>query len=578
MMRPTMSRPPLRWILSSLLLLPAPVAGVGGVLAASGTGTAGEDSCRQASGEQVYYVDVDSRCGPCSDGYSKRKNSVSRPFCTLAHAIRVAAPGDTFLVQDGRYGEEKNFTASGRKDQPVVYRALGKRAVVGVFDDVRDEDFESAGPENVWSIPWKRACCEGYTLYQTHYDPILVDDPNPSRFVLDPRDGPVRLSWAADRDTLAEEPGTWHYDERKLYVHPYDSRRPSTEGTDIVVGYKEWGLHVGKSVEHMVLDGFRVEYGGAYHLVVEGSHITLRNLWVTSGLSLRGHHNTMENITATHKISRKPPRYLWHESGRGTGLGFGGEHNSLKNAHIFHNWNNFNMRGRSNRAMNLHIHGAPNHCWQTGYMKDSLVQNAVVYNCQDGVGYVAGGLESSVFEGVVTQGSLLLQEHNEKNRDIVFRNSIFAGCKLTFGGGGVQSCEFQGTITVENTILFCKKGKRPTVSHCSGPDRKKTVYDMDAYREACVNGELSDCMTLREIKVVDRDYDSVLAGGVWKADTDEWDVRVISRESPAYDAGSSEATAAEDMKGAPRPQGKGYEIGADELDERERPRAADRGD
>ena len=210
----------------------------------------------------VYYVDVRNPGCSNADGFG----SESKPYCTVNYASTIAKPGDTFLVKGGRYGDGPvRFLRSGTSTAPITYRAIGD-AVIGSFEDVKDEDFKPAGSPHVYVAPWTRKPFNPARVHQTSFDPIIVDDPNQSIFTLKPDDGPLVLSSAADDATLAAQEGTWRYDcdvGACCYVHPYGNRVPSTAGTDFVVALSGGALMVEAPVQYNVLDGFRVTYTGA---------------------------------------------------------------------------------------------------------------------------------------------------------------------------------------------------------------------------------------------------------------------------------------------------------------------------
>ena len=91
---------------------------------------------------------------------------------------------------------------------------------------------------NVYSVNWTKTFADGYRLYQTFFDPILVDDPNATIFTMRQEDGPLVMVSVKDYATLTKVEGTWLYDSGKIYVHPYSNRVPRTTTTDLVIGHR----------------------------------------------------------------------------------------------------------------------------------------------------------------------------------------------------------------------------------------------------------------------------------------------------------------------------------------------------
>ncbi|MFH0972271.1 MAG: right-handed parallel beta-helix repeat-containing protein, partial [Candidatus Micrarchaeota archaeon] len=68
----------------------------------------------------TYYVDKDSRGGPCSD--SNAGTSLSSPLCTIHRSIAVVQSGDTVYVRFGTYNEISNIlNPSGSVDVGTLY-------------------------------------------------------------------------------------------------------------------------------------------------------------------------------------------------------------------------------------------------------------------------------------------------------------------------------------------------------------------------------------------------------------------------------------------------------------------------
>lgn len=82
----------------------------------------GQEQSNKISGEEpavrvkgsgnVYYVDIESREGQCSDD---NPGTLSKPFCSIQKAADVVRAGDTILVREGIYHEKVTFKNSGSK-------------------------------------------------------------------------------------------------------------------------------------------------------------------------------------------------------------------------------------------------------------------------------------------------------------------------------------------------------------------------------------------------------------------------------------------------------------------------------
>ena len=301
-------------------------------------------------------------------------------YCSLKYAATIASPGNTFLIQSGRYSQGTTvFNRSGTATAPITWRAVGD-VTFGL--DVRDEDFQPvSGMANVYSIPWTNPLSPGQ-VSQTKFAPILVDDPNQSKFTIVQEDGPIRLSPVkTDAHLLAHE-GTWRLNGGQLFVRAYGDRVPSTTTTDFVAGVSGGtGVTFDTKAQYNVFDGFRV----LFSFTVVGSHNTFRNLkFQGQPFDLRGTNNTAENITITHVIVRDETTFAWFTDGQGTAGGMTGSGHKVTNLHVWHNWNSsFSSEGAPGAVVDgARLHGAPNHC-SIAANGSSIVRNAIFYNCQD---------------------------------------------------------------------------------------------------------------------------------------------------------------------------------------------------
>ena len=301
------------------------------------------------------------------------------PYCSLNYATTVAVPGDTFLIKNGRYGSgPRVFTKSGSASAPITYKAIGTNVVIGSFEDVRDEDFLPSEYPHVYSINKANMSPKGYVVYQTFFDPIVVDDPNATKFTMRQEDGPLVLTYVQDYTTLTNIEGTWLADATtgKIHVHAYGNRRPSTSSTDFVFGRGPDSLTLDTNIQYNIFDGFRLTYSSGVSFLILGSNNKFLNLrFQAVPFQLRGSNNYAENITISHVIFRGP-KWEWYTDGDGTAMGVMGTGHKLRNLHFFHNWNSSIGSQRAPGVVidGLRAHGAPNHC---GSGVNNIVRNLV---------------------------------------------------------------------------------------------------------------------------------------------------------------------------------------------------------
>jgi len=500
----------------------------------------------------VYHVDVNNPGCSNAPGFG----SESKPYCTLRYVSTVAVPGDTFLINSGRYGDgPAAFRRSGTATAPITYRAIGD-VVIGSFDDVRDEDFRPTQYPNVYALAWTNLLTPG-RVHQTYFDSILVDNPNPSIFTMRQEDGPLALTVVTDFTVLAAHEGTWLSDTTtgKLYVHPYGDRVPSTAGTDFVVGLRGAALSVDATAQYNVFDGFRIAYGGlpSTFLVLSKNNRFLNLTFQATPWSLRGSDNYSENITVTHVIERGRT-WEWHSLGAGSAIGVMGAGHIFKNVHLYHNWNS-SISGERALGMvvdRLRVHGAPNHCGVVGG-KNGIVRNAVTYNCQDY--FYLHQTDNALLEHVVTPQGISLQGLTGPVGKVTVRNSILNGFFGFTSRSKAEHCAWESGSLLENNII----SPEATIERCA--DGK--AYPILEYMAKCESGAFTGCMTIRNNKLVS-DFKTVIRGGRWNAALgDEWDVSLVTN-SPAIDAGTVSG-ATEDLLGVSRPQGAAFDIGVYEF-------------
>ena len=95
-------------------------------------------------------------------GNDKNSGSLKAPFATIAHAAKVANPGDTVKIAPGIYREQIIFRKSGKKGAPITFEGVrgndGSFLTIVEGNGVSLKDWKPA-PEvapNVWKTPLKR--------------------------------------------------------------------------------------------------------------------------------------------------------------------------------------------------------------------------------------------------------------------------------------------------------------------------------------------------------------------------------------------------------------------------------------
>ena len=492
----------------------------------------------------------------CSTPGYTGDGSTAHPFCTLKEAAAVASAGDEVLIKSGRYGDFFQFERSGTAGQPITFTGIDDDVVIGAFFDVPDSQMiQVEGYSNVYefTIPASVPVSD-IKVFQTKFPPILVDDPNSSKFTMkDSFNGeplPLNLSGneVSSISDVNNTEGTFIVENnRTVYVHPYGGRVPSDTETDFVIGTHDYGLYIDDDVTDITLKNLRIHYISSM-FQVRGQRITVQDIVSTVPFFLYGSNNYYENLTLAHGINRrKPMTGDWFTGNTGTSIVASGSNNIYKNVHAFHSWNVASGGGIDNVIDNWRIHGGPNHCWLPKATERMIVRGLVEYNCQDYQYYddVRNGyvVENSTFPG----GILLQAATGNKVLDgkIVYRNNLFLNLGnhlILFSSTYPPSngCSFEKNITFENNIFLMDFDDEPTVRHCPGEPVNYQDYPYSEYIQKCQDGTLSNCINFRNNIVLDSnqvDATSIISGGGWNTENDEWDVKITSEQSPAYDAG-----------------------------------------
>ena len=87
-------------------------------------------------GGELYYLDV--------NGDDSNNGSKFKPWKSLRSAVSKVKPGDTILINPGRYIEKKQISIriSGKKDMPIVIRGNGKGAFIDSSECPKGNGFE----------------------------------------------------------------------------------------------------------------------------------------------------------------------------------------------------------------------------------------------------------------------------------------------------------------------------------------------------------------------------------------------------------------------------------------------------
>ena len=87
-------------------------------------------------GREVYYLDV--------NGDDSNNGSKFKPWKSLSSAVSKVKPGDTILINPGRYVEKKQISIkiSGKKDMPIIIRGNGKGAFIDLSECSKRNGFQ----------------------------------------------------------------------------------------------------------------------------------------------------------------------------------------------------------------------------------------------------------------------------------------------------------------------------------------------------------------------------------------------------------------------------------------------------
>jgi hypothetical protein len=416
-------------------------------------------------------------------------------------------------------------------------------------------------------------------LIQRFFKPILVDDPNWSRFQMTDADGPAALVRLRSEEELKKVEGSFLQRGDALWIHvfPHRGDRPSARNTDLKIVTGE-AIRIDPQIEHVAIENIRT-WGTVR---VRGKQCTLRGIRAAPGhIWLEGEENLLERSRIAHTNFRTAQGgYRWYESGSGHGLFLWGRNNTVRHTEILHCWNGVASNTSVGAlADGLIIHGMPNHSWQPGYSRDLTIRNCVIYNAQDAF-YINSCTHLRVENCTLFAGNLIQEvpkEHEYGRRaaaqglpvlggPYIFHNNIILGCawQATSGWGvNVDSTWERGTVFENNIILPRRPGKE--IQHTIGRKVKRWMT-LEEYAAEAAKHPGGNWATVRNNIVLESrdDFDRVFVGGAWKPETDVWDFRLKpGPDNPAIDSGA-DVGFQRDFHGRPRKAGRAVDIGAEE--------------
>jgi hypothetical protein len=510
---------------------------------------------RPAPVEATHYV---NRAHPqCLD--SAEGGTPERPYCTVRFAATTErSAGDVVAISAGRYGEGPfNFTKHG-----VTWKGVGS-VTLGHFFDLDDTTAVPVeGLPDVYAIPYVVPDGKDSAgIFQTHYDPILVDDPNQTAFTLVETDGPLRLK-PVTNDADFTHQGTVRYVEGRYLIHPYTNTKPPA--ADFVIAF-QGGLEV--DADDNVFEDLTISFTGAYNtLVPMGDDNVYRRLkFQVTPLSIKGNRFRSEDVSISH-VLEQGDKFNFHDSGAGTAVMVSGAYHTLMRTTAFHSWNASISLERANNTLvdGAIMHGAPNHCGvgtvaATGWA--NTFRNFVAFNCQDYLYWSTNegdAIGSLLVEHMTVMGGITFQtmDHVPVNGPITIRNAIFGGT-INFAWKSdtydPAMCQYEPTMVIEHSVM----ASDATIHRCSdGKD-----YPLQTYMDQCATGTFTNCITFRDNRIIPpTEWAKVIKGGNWYEHLgDMWDARLVEG-SPAI--GLALPGASQDVIGTPRPQGGTADAGA----------------
>lgn len=483
------------------------------------------------------------------------------PGGSIQAAVNAAQPGDSVIVHTGNYLEQVKTVRPGTATARIYIHGASDSVLISSADDLPDDQFvKTPGFQNIYQIVGV-TITERMELRQTYYDSIRVNDPaDHISYLMTQHDGPAPLTTIAidSLEVLDQIPGSYLQVGSVLYVHCFDSVQPSNTGTDL---WATWGQPA-LVIEHdyISVSGFRFHYaaGPSFGVRVEGQHCEIKNMYfVSCPVSIAGNNAVVRNCYSTHNHARGSA-HLWYSNCQGSGMRFLGDNISVYGGKSWHNWNGISSEGADNLLVDgLLIHGCPNHAWVPETANGLTLRNMVMYNCQDGIYW--SSMRNVLMENCTLFTGVYVQRYPETPDPVVLgpftmRNCVLIG-GLSLGIGIEPTDDVESRVKFENCIFF-KVDDQRLFEHAASDQR----YDLAAYPSSPGghHATLTGCVQ------VNGNFESIIRGGAWEMNRDEWDVALSNKRSIAFNKGVATG-ALTDHEGHRRPQGVAFDIGADEL-------------
>jgi len=470
---------------------------------------------------------IDAQHPACRDVLSG--GSTTAPFCSVTFAALQAQPGDVYTIRPGRYCEPfLRFGRHGTAAAPIVWQADGD-VTLGRCVDLDDTTARPVTDlPDVWSLARPLEMGRSFAVFQTYFDPIVVDDPgNRSVFTMVDTDGPLRLGKDGGRPTLAQLTrytglARLNSTGSRLWIHPFGNRKPGVAMTDFVVATGRLNVEA----DHNHFYGFTFAYSTAVDFF--GQYTQLHAVrFLAQPLLLRGRGGLINGLVSTHVIQRGET-FQWHYSGQGAPLKIDGCYHRLFNLTLFHHWNaSPSLEDACNTIVDgLRMFGSPNHAtipMGQHALGGNIIRNVVSYNSQDSM-LIGDNGPNMVWEHITCpRCRLVLRKTNRAPKPVTIRNSIMDGINYDNDSQGTETpldvCTYEADTVFENNLVT----DRATFHHCAN----KTDYRIRDYIEKCRSGVLRGCMTMRNIRILQSpvNWTTVLKGGYWMPEKgDYWDV------------------------------------------------------
>lgn len=219
-----------------------------------------------ASGAPAAEYHVDSGRG--DDSHS---GTPTTPFRTIGRASQAAEPGDSVIIHSGMYHEQIIGGRSGREGAPIVYQGVdGSTVILQGSVPVRD---------------WRK---DGVLWVRRGLRPITDEN----AFVM--VDEKVMLKRQASRDHLA--PGSFHLDRDGAYtIRLADDADPNTgrrvEVYELDFAFNSGARWGGTAKKWIVIQNMTIEKYGAFGISTDAGHPADNSHWELDRLTVRYNNN-----------------------------------------------------------------------------------------------------------------------------------------------------------------------------------------------------------------------------------------------------------------------------------------------